>query len=153
MANSSATPPGQAPDGTELSLTVVAGRGFGQTIVVSDEPVVLGRAQAGTMSLGGDPELSREHARVSRFEGGGILLEDLRSTNGTFVNGALVAGPTVLHDGDVVWMGTTTLLVREPDERLPEITPVEPPAPSSQAGSSAASATWPTVSQKSFSRC
>jgi RND superfamily putative drug exporter len=133
-----AAPPGarpqQASGGPQLSLTVVAGRAVGQTIAVSAEPAVFGRGQTGAAALGGDPELSREHARVSAFESGGVLLEDLGSTNGTFVNGGRVAAPTLLRDGDVVWMGTTTLLVRAPGEPLPGVTPVEPPTPSAQAG-------------------
>ena len=40
----------------------------------------------------------------------------------------------MLRDGDVVWIGTTTLLARGTGEALPEVTPVEPPTPSSQAG-------------------
>jgi uncharacterized membrane protein YdfJ with MMPL/SSD domain len=113
---------------------VVAGRARGQVVDVSAGPLLLGRAQPGAASLGGDPEVSREHARISAFEGGGLLLEDLRSTNGTFVNGSRVAAPTVLKDGDVVWMGTTTLLVRAAGDPLPGVVPSEPPTPSPQAG-------------------
>jgi len=95
---------------------------------------MLGRGQSGPAALGGDPELSREHASVQTFEGGQLLIEDLGSTNGTFVNGGPVAGPTVLEDGDVIWLGTTTLLVRGTDAALPEVAPVEPPTPSPQGG-------------------
>lgn len=116
-----------------LQLTVVAGLARGQTIDVGAEPIVLGRGEAGPGSLGGDWEVSREHARLSVFEGG-LLLEDLGSTNGTFVNGGRVAAPTVLRDGDVVWLGNTTLLVRATGEPLPGVLPVEPPSPSAQAG-------------------
>jgi uncharacterized membrane protein YdfJ with MMPL/SSD domain len=124
----------EAPPGGQLTLTAVAGRSVGLSLPIGAEPLVLGRAQEGDATLGGDPELSREHARVEAFEGGQILIEDLGSTNGTFVNGGRVAGPTVLKDGDVVWIGTTTLLVRAPGSALPEVTPVEPPTPSAQGG-------------------
>jgi len=126
--------PDQAAGGGELSLAVVAGRAEGETVVVGADPIVFGRAQTGPNALGGDPELSRAHARVSRFEGGGLLIEDLHSTNGTFVNGSQVSAPTVIRDGDVVWIGTTTLLARAPGEALPAVPPTEPPTPSSEAG-------------------
>jgi RND superfamily putative drug exporter len=113
---------------------VVAGRAVGRTIDVTADPIVFGRSQEGLAGLGRDPVLSREHARVSAFDGGGILLEDLGSTNGTFVNGGRVAAPTVLRDGDVIWLGSTTLVVRAPGEALPAVAPTEPPTLSREAG-------------------
>lgn len=47
------------------------------------------------------PELSRRHARISLHEEG-YVLEDLNSTNGTFVNGRRVTEPVWLEDGDEV---------------------------------------------------
>ena len=83
-------------------------------------------------SLSGDPELSREHARISPFEGGRLLVEDLGSTNGTFVNGGPIAGPTVVQGGDAIWLGGSTLLVRDSDEPVPEAPPSGPPTPSAE---------------------
>ena len=134
VAQAPQTPPAPQQAGPRLSLKVVAGPAAGQTIVVGDQPVILGRGAEFPANLGGDPELSREHARVSRFEGDRLLIEDLGSTNGTFVNGGNVAGPTVLEDGDAIWLGTSTLLVQREGAPLPEVPPVEPPTPSAEAG-------------------
>jgi uncharacterized membrane protein YdfJ with MMPL/SSD domain len=123
-----------ARPGSRLTLSVVAGRAVGTELPVGDEPLVLGRAEAGPAALGGDPELSRSHARIEPFEDGRLLIEDLDSTNGTFVNGGRVAAPTVLKDGDVIWLGTTTVLVKAPEEPMPAVLPVEPPTPSPQGG-------------------
>jgi len=51
------------------------------------------------------PMISSRHARLFR-EGDRILIEDLRSSNGTFVNGTRVEGPVVLNSGDEVGLGS-----------------------------------------------
>ncbi len=51
------------------------------------------------------PMISSRHARLFR-EGGRILIEDLRSSNGTFVNGTRIEGPVVLNAGDQVGLGS-----------------------------------------------
>jgi uncharacterized membrane protein YdfJ with MMPL/SSD domain len=115
-----------------LALSVVAGSATGASITIRDEPVVFGRESSGMGSLSGDPELSREHARISPFEGGRLLVEDLGSTNGTFVNGGPIAGPTVVQAGDAIWLGGSTLLVRDSDEPAPVLAPTAPPTPSAE---------------------
>ena len=57
-----------------------------------------------------DAEISRKHSRLS-FQGGKYVLEDLGSTNGTFVNGQRLAGPVVLKPGDVVSLGEQIVLM------------------------------------------
>jgi hypothetical protein len=51
-----------------------------------------------------DPFASSRHARIER-QGGVMVLEDLGSTNGTFLNDELLAGPQPLHSGDRVRIG------------------------------------------------
>ena len=57
-----------------------------------------------------DAEVSRKHSRLT-FQGGKYVLEDLGSTNGTFVNGQRLAGPVVLKAGDVVSLGEQIVLM------------------------------------------
>ncbi len=65
--------------------------------------VVLGRGDAAEIRLS-DPFASSRHARV--YEQGKILvIEDLRSTNGTYLNEELLDGPRPLHPGDRVRIG------------------------------------------------
>jgi pSer/pThr/pTyr-binding forkhead associated (FHA) protein len=59
-----------------------------------------------------DAELSRKHARFT-LQGGKYVLEDLGSTNGTFVNRKRLAGPCVLKTGDIVSFGGQIVLVYE----------------------------------------
>jgi predicted component of type VI protein secretion system len=58
-----------------------------------------------------DPEVSRRHATV-RDQGGSLAIEDLGSTNGTFVNDQRISVVTVLKDGDVVRLGNTVWSIR-----------------------------------------
>src|SRR3954468_12656153 len=69
--------------------------------------------------LGGDREISRRHARVSRGADGLLTIEDLRSANGTFVNGERIDAPRTLDVGDVVKMGQTVLRVTDASGAVP----------------------------------
>jgi hypothetical protein len=51
-----------------------------------------------------DPFASSHHARITR-EGPVVVIEDLGSTNGTYLNDAPLSGPAPLHDGDVIRIG------------------------------------------------
>jgi predicted component of type VI protein secretion system len=51
-----------------------------------------------------DPFASARHARIFR-EGPVVVIEDLGSTNGTYLNGELITGPQPLHDGDRIRIG------------------------------------------------
>lgn len=48
---------------------------------------------------------SRHHARISDCDGA-LVLEDLNSTNGTFVNGHRITDPTIIRAGDVIMFST-----------------------------------------------
>ena len=60
-----------------------------------------------------DPEVSRRHAAI-RDQGGSLAIEDLDSTNGTFVNGKRIEVVTVLSAGDTVRLGNTVWSIRSP---------------------------------------
>jgi predicted component of type VI protein secretion system len=72
---------------------------------------MIGRDSANEIVIN-DAEVSRRHARLT-FQGGKYVLEDLGSTNGTFVNGQRLAGPRVLKPGEVVSFGEQIVLVFE----------------------------------------
>jgi pSer/pThr/pTyr-binding forkhead associated (FHA) protein len=91
---------------------VVAGRAIGMSILLDDE-LLIGRHADGAGRLADDDEISRSHARVSLDRSGFCAIEDLGSTNGTFVNGLRISGPQTLSVGDTIEVGGTTLVVRE----------------------------------------
>jgi hypothetical protein len=67
------------------------------------EGAVLGRGEQAQIRLE-DPFASSRHARIVR-QGGVMVLEDLGSTNGTYLNEEVLGGPTPLHPGDRVRIG------------------------------------------------
>src|SRR5919106_1318353 len=86
-----------------LRLKVLSGPAEGTTIPLGGDPLSIGRD-----TLAGDPEASHSHARVFERDGR-HLIEDLGSTNGTFVNGIRIEGATELGPGDTARLGTSTL--------------------------------------------
>jgi pSer/pThr/pTyr-binding forkhead associated (FHA) protein len=134
-------------------LRVVSGPLAGQTIDVENE-VVIGRED--TDLTIDDVELSRRHA-VVRPHASRLQVEDLGSTNGTYVDGTRIEEPTILGGGAEIQIGTTKLVVegvlpagREgadtPQSRASEPTraSIEIPAEMRQpAGAGAAAASTP----------
>lgn len=95
-----------------LRLEVVAGKATGSIIAVEDR-IVFGRQSQGPGRLADDPELSRHHAEITQQSGGEYAVEDLSSTNGTFVNGKRVDALAALARGDIIDLGATRLIVRD----------------------------------------
>ena len=93
----------------ELTLEVVEGPDAGLQLPL-DRPIELGR-EAGAVLLVHDDLVSRHHARITPIPGGATI-EDLGSTNGTFVNGNEVHGPTFASAGDQVLVGVTVIQLR-----------------------------------------
>lgn len=81
----------------------------GETFPLEGDQLIIGRDPANSITIN-DAEISRKHSRLS-FQGGKYVLEDLGSTNGTFVNGQRLAGPVVLKPGDVVSLGEQIVLM------------------------------------------
>jgi DNA-binding winged helix-turn-helix (wHTH) protein len=84
-------------------------RGTNEIVVVSWE-LVLGR-EPGLPGSIDDASVSRQHAHLRR-DGTAVVLTDLGSKNGTFVNGVRVSGPVTLADGDEVRFGLVTFVYR-----------------------------------------
>jgi len=99
----SLTPEG---DGAEPQLVVERGPGLdaGSAFDIGDG-AVLGRGDTAEIRLQ-DPFSSSRHARLVR-QGSIIVLEDLGSTNGTYLNEELLQGPQPLHTGDRIRIGDT----------------------------------------------
>ena len=85
----------------------------GQEHPLTDESISIGRAVQNDIVIT-SKRTSREHARVRR-EGWRTLLEDLDSTNGTFLNGERLLAPVALQDGDHITIGDVTLTFHDPD--------------------------------------
>jgi serine phosphatase RsbU (regulator of sigma subunit) len=88
-------------------LVVAEGPEHGRIVEVSDQPVTIGRASPSDVVLQ-DIELSRTHCRV-QLQDNGIVVQDLASTNGTFVHGRRLTGPVRLQRGSTVRVGRHVL--------------------------------------------
>jgi two-component system cell cycle response regulator len=93
---------------SEAALTVLRGELPGALFPLDADDMIIGRDPDGAIKLP-DQNLSWQHARVLRH-GSVYTIQDLDSTNGTFVDGARVAGTRVLEDGCRVHLGTRTVL-------------------------------------------
>ena len=89
------------------SLIVRDGPLRGRRIEVGFDEFSLGREKT-DLVIEDDTEISRSHAVVRPVDGG-VEIEDLDSTNGTFVNELKISGPTRLSNGDIIRVGQTRL--------------------------------------------
>ena len=95
----------QTPTGN-ITVAITSGSRSGERLTLRLAPdAVIGRAPSCAVSLGQDPEASARHARIEILASGRIVLRDLDSTNGTFLNGVKVQGIQPLTDGDLIGVG------------------------------------------------
>jgi pSer/pThr/pTyr-binding forkhead associated (FHA) protein len=93
---------GDAGDEARLVVERAPGHTPGMEYDIGDG-AVMGRGDQAEIRLE-DPFASSRHARLVR-QGGIVVLEDLGSTNGTYLNEELLTGPQPLHRGDRVRIG------------------------------------------------
>ena len=98
------------PAGAPHQLLVTEGGLAGTRIGLTGAPVLIGRANDSTLVLE-DDYASTRHARVS-LQNGMWVVEDLGSTNGTYLGQRKVDGPTPLEPGVPLRIGRTVLELR-----------------------------------------
>jgi pSer/pThr/pTyr-binding forkhead associated (FHA) protein len=97
--------------GTPGKLVVTQGSMSGTKVPLTESPVTIGRAPDSTVVLDDDYASSR-HARLFP-DNGGWLVEDLGSTNGTYLDRQRVNGPTPVPLGVPIRIGKTVLELRK----------------------------------------
>jgi pSer/pThr/pTyr-binding forkhead associated (FHA) protein len=120
-------------------LRFVAGKDQGREFPLpQDLHIVIGRVSDVDVLLL-DEKVSRKHAKISTH-GGKVMIEDLASRNGTFVNGARIRN-TELKEGDQIIIGSSTIKLLSVKELQARLTPSAAPAgaqsPDAQAAGSA----------------
>jgi len=84
-------------------LIVASGKSAGRSITLKHGKLLIGRAEECDIRPLGE-EVSRRHCAVLQ-EAGGLTVEDLKSRNGTYVNGVRITKKVVVVDGDIVRVG------------------------------------------------
>lgn len=92
------------------TLVVTAGPLTGTKITLGEQPILVGRADDSTLVLTDDFASSR-HARLTN-RGGQWYVEDLGSTNGTYLDQQRVQGPLLINPGQPIRIGQTALELR-----------------------------------------
>ncbi len=119
-------------------LVMRTGPNPGQIIPLDKTEFILGRDLNNEIVIN-DSEVSRKHSKIYVF-GQGFVIEDLGSTNGTFVNGQRIGGPHNLIPGELIALGDQTTLLFEvaevdedatkisssPVQSVPQPTPITP---------------------------
>ena len=88
-------------------LTITQGSQTGQSAQLADGVIMIGRGADAQLSLD-DDYVSTRHARVVSGDNG-IYLEDLGSTNGSYVNGQRITAPTTISLSDTIRIGRTVM--------------------------------------------
>lgn len=101
----------KAKKSTARTLVVLEGALAGTPIALSDQPVTIGRAPDSTLVLD-DDYVSSRHARLVPQQGR-WLIEDMGSTNGTYLDRTRVSVPTVVPLGAPIRIGKTVLELRK----------------------------------------
>lgn len=114
----------------EVKLVMTGGKGAAQEVVVTGPRFFIGRAEDCQLRPRSDL-ISRHHCVILQDEGL-LLVRDLGSKNGTFVNGHRVVTEAELHSGDVLKVGPLEFEVRvvgapEPAPQAAKPTPAAPP--------------------------
>ncbi len=98
---------------SDARLVVIEGPLVGTSVPLTSAPVTIGRASDSTLVLE-DDYVSSHHARIVASKRGRWQVEDLGSTNGTFIDDDQVSGTATLEPGARVRVGTTVLELRKP---------------------------------------
>ncbi len=105
-------------------LILQSGMSIGTEYPLDKQEVVLGRDPTNDLVIN-DPEVSRRHLRFV-LEGTSYRIEDLGSTNGTFIQGQRITTPVLLRPGEVITLGEKIVLRFEATAFDPNATRVAP---------------------------
>lgn len=103
-----------------FQLVMRSGPTPGKVFELTQGEIVIGRETSNQIVIN-DAEISRRHARLVA-QSGGYMIEDLGSTNGTFVNGQRLMGPHFLSHGELINVGENVSLAFQAPQFDPNAT-------------------------------
>jgi predicted component of type VI protein secretion system len=86
-----------------------------QELAIQNALITIGRGPENDVRLA-DLTVSRQHCQLKRHANDRYLIEDLRSRNGTKLNGHRLSAPVILTDGDKLAIGVYEIIFRDPVE-------------------------------------
>ncbi len=95
----------------QFQFVMRAGPTIGKVFPLEAPELTIGRESTNNIPIN-DVEVSRKHARLE-LRGNAYVIQDLGSTNGTFINGQRVTGPQALNPGDSISLGEGIVLSYE----------------------------------------
>jgi pSer/pThr/pTyr-binding forkhead associated (FHA) protein len=103
--------PAKRPRGAPTHVLVTEGANAGEQALLDDAPILIGRGTDAAIRLD-DDYVSTRHARIAS-SGDQWFVEDLGSTNGTYIGSSRVTQPTTVQLGSQIRIGKTTLELRK----------------------------------------
>ena len=103
--------PARRPRGAPTHVAITEGANAGETISLDQAPLLIGRGSDAAIRLD-DDYVSTRHARIAA-SGEQWFIEDLGSTNGTYIGSSRLTQPTTLQLVTQVRIGKTTLELRK----------------------------------------
>ncbi|HET9861395.1 MAG TPA: FHA domain-containing protein [Nocardioidaceae bacterium] len=103
--------PARRPRGAPTHVAIIDGANAGEQISLDEAPLLIGRGSDAAIRLD-DDYVSTRHARIAS-SGDQWFVEDLGSTNGTYIGTQRLTQPTTLQLGSQVRIGKTTLELRK----------------------------------------
>ena len=100
---------------SEYVLEIIEGPQVGRQVQLAQQPVEIGRGRGAGIEIDGDQLISRHHARLTPTSSG-VVVEDLGSSNGTFVDGDEIYSPAVLTPGTRLTVGVSVWELRTADQ-------------------------------------
>jgi pSer/pThr/pTyr-binding forkhead associated (FHA) protein len=103
--------PTRRPRGAPTHVAIVVGANEGESVSLDEAPILIGRGSDAAIRLD-DDYVSTRHARIAS-SGDQWFVEDLGSTNGTYLGSTRVTQPTTITLGTKIRIGKTTLELRK----------------------------------------
>jgi pSer/pThr/pTyr-binding forkhead associated (FHA) protein len=103
--------PSKQRRGDPRQVVIIEGGNSGETVSLTDAPLLIGRGTDAAIRLD-DDYVSTRHARIAS-SGDQWFVEDLGSTNGTYVGSRRITQPTTIGPGSQVRIGKTVLELRK----------------------------------------
>jgi hypothetical protein len=129
---------------SEYVVEIVEGPDAGMQFALGQGASEIGRDAGVAIELVNDHLVSRRHARLT-LRADGVLVEDLGSRNGTFVNGNQIYSPAIVTPGNEITIGVSVLALRQPGPSAAAATRVVPVALTRIQASPPASPSGPAV--------